>query len=145
MDPTSVTINWTADLSVDVPALDDDHKILVNLLNSTLVACYAGFGDEHINIILDELLGYTRTHFAREIDILAQSGYPGCAAHQREHERMLAEVTAMTMRARIEVEQGLSAEVGDFLKTWLTDHILGHDMAYAKFLKAVPAASTVPL
>lgn len=135
MQPEDVTIKWTDDLSVGIPSLDDDHKILVDLLNSTLVACYAGFGDEHVGIILDELFKYTQIHFNREMSILRVSGYDQCEEHEAEHDRLFREVQAMANRARAEAERGLSTEVANFLRNWLFLHIMEHDRRYAAHLQ----------
>ena len=136
MHPEDVTIKWTNDLSVGIPSLDDDHKILVDLLNSTLVACYAGFGDEHVGIILEELFKYTQIHFNREMSILRVSGYDDCDTHQAEHNRLFNELEVMATRARVEADSGLSAEVGAFLRSWLFSHIMEHDRRYAAHLQA---------
>ncbi|HVI53052.1 MAG TPA: bacteriohemerythrin [Candidatus Sulfotelmatobacter sp.] len=135
MHPEDVTIKWTDELSVGIPSLDDDHKILVDLLNSTLVACYAGFGDEHVGIILEELFKYTQIHFNREMSLLRISGYDQCDLHEAEHQRIYAEVEQMAQRARAEADQGLSQDVADFLKNWLFTHIMEHDRRYAAHLQ----------
>lgn len=135
MHQKDVTIKWTSDLSVGIPSLDDDHKILVDLLNSTLVACYAGFGDEHVNIILEELFKYTQIHFNREMSILRLSGYGDCDSHQAEHDRLYNELEVMANRARAEADKGLSNEVGAFLRSWLFSHIMEHDRRYAAHLQ----------
>lgn len=135
MQPEDVTIKWSDDLSVGIPSLDDDHRILVDLLNSTLVACYAGFGDEHVGIILDELFKYTQIHFSREMSILKLSGYDQCEQHEAEHERIYHQVQEMANRARAEAGQGLSQDVAAFLKAWLFEHIMEHDRRYAAHLQ----------
>jgi len=135
MHQEDVTIKWTNDLSVGIPSLDDDHKILIDLLNSTLVACYAGFGDEHVDIILEELFKYTKIHFNREMSILRVSGYGDCDAHQAEHNRLFNELEVMASRARAEANSGLSNEVGSFLRGWLFNHIMDHDRRYAAHLQ----------
>lgn len=135
MQPEDITIKWTDALSVGIPSLDDDHKILVDLLNSTLVACYAGFGDEHVGIIIDELFKYTKIHFDREISILSLSGYPDWQHHQQEHQQIYLSIEAMANRAKSEAHHGLSEEVATFLKSWLFDHIMTHDKRYADHLR----------
>ncbi|OIR06179.1 bacteriohemerythrin [mine drainage metagenome] len=135
LDPEDIVIRWSGDLSVGIPSLDEDHKILVDLLNSTLVACYAGFGDEHVALILDELFRYTEIHFDREIALLSVSGYPGWERHKHEHDQLFARLQSIARQARSEAPQGLSREVLVFLRGWLFDHILRHDRQYAEHLR----------
>ncbi len=133
--PDEIIIRWSNDLSVGIPSLDEDHKILVDLLNSTLVACYAGFGDEHVSLILDELFRYTEIHFDREIALLTVSGYPDWERHKREHDQLYARLQAIARQARGEAPQGLSREVLSFLRAWLFDHIQRHDRQYVEHLR----------
>jgi hemerythrin len=132
---TGGMVDWTADLSVGVANLDADHKKLVELLNRVFVAAYAGVEEEVLEGVLAEVAAYTKEHFAREEAHLAQRFYPDLPAHKAEHDRLTAELAKISKRALDEREQGLSAEVSEFLRRWLVDHILDRDRAYAEFLK----------
>lgn len=130
-------VDWTPDLSVGVANLDTDHKKLVELLNRVFVAAYAGVEEEVLAGVLAELAAYTKDHFAREEAHLAQRFYPDLPAHKAEHDRLVAELAQISRRAIDERQEGLSADVSEFLRRWLVDHILDRDRAYAEYLKSL--------
>ncbi|MBI4967984.1 MAG: hemerythrin family protein [Rhodospirillales bacterium] len=130
-------VDWTPDLSVGVPNLDADHKKLVELLNRVFVAAYAGVEEEVLAGVLAELAAYTKDHFTREEAHLAQRFYPDLPAHKAEHDRLVAELAQISRRAIDERQEGMSADVSEFLRRWLVDHILDRDRAYAEYLKSL--------
>ncbi|HLN08650.1 MAG TPA: bacteriohemerythrin, partial [Xanthobacteraceae bacterium] len=83
--------------------------------------------------ILDELIRYTRSHFAFEEDMLQKQGYSQLPAHHAVHEGLTAQVCELRDRFQ-SGKLAISMEVLRFLKDWLADHILRHDKDYAKEL-----------
>lgn len=122
-------IEWSDDLSVGIEEIDDQHKVLVELLNRLHVAITERHGNEVASEILDELIDYTRIHFAVEESLMRLLDYPDFAEHKAHHEDLLAQVLQM----KTKVEQG-QARVGfellHFLKKWLTGHIMEEDTLY---------------
>lgn len=124
---------WTDVLSVGIPAIDRDHRILVGLVNQLAVA---EDRQDRINLeeVLDELVSYTLYHFDREERLLAAVGYPDLADHARRHHE-LAERVLMVRRRFFAVERDrLGDEVLEFLVSWLRGHILGEDRKYIPYL-----------
>jgi hemerythrin-like metal-binding protein len=129
-------MTWTQEMSVGVKVLDEDHKILIGMLNELNEGIESGRARVVLESVIDGLFRYTRTHFAREEKLLAQTGFPGTAAHKAEHE-LLARRT-VGLQARFEGGQSLelSLEAMVFLKKWLTDHTQGSDQKYKAHLNA---------
>ena len=125
-------ITWSDKLSVKIQSIDDQHKKLVDLLNKLNDAMAKGAAKEILKPVLDELISYTKTHFAFEEKLFAQHGYPKTEDHKKEH-------LALTTKA-LELQQGLSAgkititlDTMIFLTDWLSKHIQGTDMQYSGF------------
>jgi hemerythrin len=129
-------ITWTEEMSVGVKALDDDHKMLIEMLNKLNDGILAGKSSLALEDVVDGLVRYTKLHFAREERLLAQAGYPGSAAHKAEHDLMTRRVMNLQMRFENGQSLELSMEAMAFLKNWLTHHILGSDMQYGPHLNA---------
>ena len=127
--------NWTDKLSVGIKAVDDDHKKLVEMLNSLYEAMKSGQGKEALGKVLDRLIGYTQFHFAREESFFAKTAYPGAAAHIKEHQDLVAQATTLQSRQK-SGEIALTIETLDFLKDWLNHHILETDKQYSPHLNA---------
>lgn len=115
-------LEWNADLHTGVQDIDEQHAVLVELLNAVHEAvrerrdALAGLR------ALDELIAYTRSHFAIEERLMGEVGYPEHAEHRIYHEALLDQIGAL--RQRLDTgEATISAELLDFLCVWLTRHI----------------------
>jgi hemerythrin-like metal-binding protein len=118
-------LEWSDALSVGVAAVDEDHKKLVSLVNALFSACFVGVGDEAVSAVLKELIDYTQYHFAREEAFLRSHGSPALEPHAEEHRKLTEQVLAISRQGA----SALSDEVLQFLRDWLTHHILETDMA----------------
>jgi hemerythrin len=129
-------MTWTEEMSVGVKALDEDHKRLIGMINELNDGLESGHTLRALESVVDGLFSYTRTHFAREERLFAQTSYPGTAAHKAEHERLIRRT--INLQARIEAGQSpqLSMEAMAFLRQWLTEHIMGSDQSYKAHLNA---------
>jgi hemerythrin-like metal-binding protein len=126
---------WKETYSVGVPAMDAQHKKLVNMINQ-LADCHAerGVGASGcFQEILSAMFDYTQVHFKSEEAYLQKIGYPQLAAHEKEHQVFLEKATALSMVSLDGVQD--SAGLYDYLKTWLLDHILRSDMQYRFFVE----------
>jgi hemerythrin len=129
-------IVWTNEMSVDVKMLDNDHKRLAILINDLHAGLMAGRDREELERIFDELVSYTRIHFAHEERILAEAGYSGAATHKQEHEEKVRQVLNLQARFRRANESAADLEVLDQLKDWLFLHLEHSDKEFVAHLKA---------
>jgi hemerythrin-like metal-binding protein len=127
--------NWDDKYSVGVREIDDQHRKLVSLVNALYEAMGSGQGRTVVGKVLNELISYTDEHFTAEEAMLEKYGYPAAAylPHKREHDALTRKVEELSVRFSAGTI-GLANEVGDFLKNWLTNHILVVDKKYAPFL-----------
>jgi len=128
-------IQWTEAMSVGVAELDQQHQGLVALLNQFHEQMMAGRGRAALAPVLDELLRYTEVHFAAEERLFLELGYPHALSHHVQHVALTAKVHAL----RDEAAAGrrfVSLETLNFLRDWLTEHIMNADMAYKPFFAA---------
>ena len=127
-------IEWTAELSVGIDSIDEQHKKLVNMINALNDAMLTNSSDELLGKIFTGLAAYTQKHFAYEENMFAEYGYTDSEEHKRQHNELIAQVVELKERF-IENPQGtMSADLMLFLKRWLTNHIMRTDKDYAEFL-----------
>jgi hemerythrin len=131
---TNVLFPWSQKYQVGIGFVDTQHKQLVDIINRLHQAMHSGKGKEVLGKTLEELIQYTKSHFAAEEKVLQSSGYPEFPAHRAEHERLTFTVLEFHQKL-MSNEIGLSLNVMDFLKDWLGQHILHVDMKYAPYLK----------
>ncbi len=127
--------DWDDSYSVGVKEFDDHHKRLILLVSKLHEAMLAGKASQELGVVVDELLKYTNYHFDAEESRLTQYQYPGLKAQKNEHEALRAQVIVFKEKV-LKGQLGLSIEVSQFLKTWLTAHILQEDKKYGPFLKS---------
>lgn len=131
-------ITWTDELSVGIEEIDEQHKVLVGLLNRMHEAIEEHHGSDTVAGILTELADYTKIHFAVEESLMRILGYPGYEDHKEIHDELLEQV--MDLQKKVATgNTSISFELLHFLKVWLSKHIMDEDMQYSGFFLAAGA------
>ena len=126
-------ITWTDNLSVNIRAIDEEHKKLINMINELHSSMGSGKGKETIGKVLTGLVNYTKTHFASEERLMEKNAYAGYLNHKAQHDALTNQV--MDLHAKFQEGKTLvTVEVMNFLKDWLADHIQNTDKKYGPFL-----------
>ncbi|TQV89893.1 bacteriohemerythrin [Aliikangiella coralliicola] len=128
-------VTWSDELSVGIQEIDEQHKVLVNLLNQLYNAIVHQHGNEDAKEILGRLLEYTRVHFAVEESLMRILGYPDYDEHKKHHELLLNEVKMLGEKV-MNGKKAIGFELLHFLKKWLTKHIMEEDKLYTPFFIA---------
>ncbi|GAA5137326.1 bacteriohemerythrin [Thalassotalea piscium] len=126
-------IEWKDEYSVGIEVIDNDHKKLLNLLNQMNTAYDYAMSESYEKAALNDLVDYTKYHFDREEQMMAEHDYPDLEAHKLQHKNMIAQVNHYVERYDKEGHECLD-EISDFLTQWLINHINGTDKAYSKHL-----------
>jgi len=126
-------INWSDSFSVNVKAMDDQHRKLVQLINELNDAMKLGKSKDIMENILKGLVDYTLTHFSSEEDLMKTNNYPGFSNQKKEHEALVKQVADYQNKYH-SGQMVLGVEVMNFLKDWLINHISGSDKKYGPFL-----------
>jgi len=135
-------LRWTEKMSVGSPDLDEDHKQLFYLTNRLSEIAEGEVSTEDARQALYGLVRYALLHFAREEGVMAACGFPEQAEHKTGHTRFVATVDEFLQRFEKDPDgqaTEVCRELFEFLKDWLTHHILIQDMAYKSYVEAKPA------
>ncbi len=126
-------IAWTPMLSVKVEKMDVQHKKIIKFINRLFRIIEDGEAEEIIQRTIDDLIEYAKSHFLDEEKILKENKYPDYESHLEAHKMLIQQVEDFKVR---EKKEGLKikVELFNFLKSWLTSHILGVDKKYSHFL-----------
>jgi hemerythrin len=125
-------ITWSESLSVGVKRFDDEHKQLINIVNRLNNALLIGGSPKTMEHVLDGLVDYTVVHFRHEEEYMTKFAYPEYASHKKEHDDLTAQVSDFRDRYR-SGKVTFSLELMNFLRDWLTNHIMGSDKKYKDF------------
>ncbi|MCU7920972.1 MAG: bacteriohemerythrin [Candidatus Thiodiazotropha sp. (ex Epidulcina cf. delphinae)] len=123
---------WSDTLSVGIEEIDEQHKMLVELVNKMHEAIHQRHGSDVVKSILGDLADYTRIHFAVEESLMRILNYPGYDDHKEIHEELLQSVVDLQEKVATG-KTAIGFELMHFLKTWLTKHIMEEDMQYSGF------------
>ena len=125
-------ITWSDTMSVGVAKIDKEHQKLIELINLLHAEMSAGKSNQVMGKVLDELIGYTKGHFAAEEALFRTHSYPQASAHKQEHDALAKKV--LDLQAEFKAGRTfIGAPTLNFLRDWLTQHILKQDMAYKLF------------
>ena len=128
-------LNWSDSYSVNVQEIDNQHKNLINMINTLHDAMLENKGRETHCSIIGAMVSYANIHFETEEKYMRRFGFTDYPSHKIEHDQFT--VKALDLKERSENDGFiLTLEILTFLKKWLQDHILGTDMRYAPHFNA---------
>jgi hemerythrin len=129
---------WDKNLETGHKGIDNQHRQLVETVNTLQAANLAGKGAEEIESTMEFLIAYTIKHFQDEENLQIQYNYPDYAEHRGYHEAFKKQVGKMAQRMaeegpRPELVEEVTQQVGD----WLLNHIKGDDFKMAAYIQSV--------
>jgi hemerythrin-like metal-binding protein len=130
---------WSGDLGVGVDELDAEHELQVGLVRA-LEGRLGGSREEAAGL-LEQLLDYSRVHFAAEELMMRLHAYPGHAEHQAEHGKLLEqleEIRAAWGAGQVQPTK----ELVTALRHWLAEHVQTYDRGLALHLRNLGAGSS---
>ncbi len=127
-------IEWKEEYMVGHSMVDFDHQTLVNITNELFNRVSDGFSDEEIAQTISCLVDYVNRHFDREEDLFMDSDYPGKDEHLARHTDIRKTVTGIATAYKADPNAINIGEVLEFLKKWLTNHIMRADKGYISYV-----------
>jgi hemerythrin len=148
-------IVWDDRYSVGILELDEQHKVLINLINELNVIQSSekdSLYEQKINDALNEVKNYTVLHFATEEILMRLFHYNFLDTHKfshdkfthiiTEHHKYIMELMEQQKKdsdnklEQEEIAQEINARISkviSFLQKWLLSHILKEDREYIEF------------
>ncbi|MDH5785551.1 MAG: bacteriohemerythrin [Chromatiales bacterium] len=128
-------VEWDNAYSVEIQEIDEQHKRLIDIMNELYGALASKSHRDDIGIVLDELVEYTKIHFAVEETLMRIFHYEGYDQHKQIHDNIVRRVLEYQEKFR-SGDNKVGMELLMFLKDWLFDHINKIDKAYVEtFIK----------
>lgn len=125
-------IKWRDSYSVGVEKFDEEHKVLLELINEMFIVVRDHLTVDHLEVTINKLIQYTQEHFTDEEEGMAEVNFPQLDEHKVLHANLLNDVIAYKKRVANndpEAIRGLYV----FLRDWLMKHIVEEDMQYKPF------------
>ncbi|MFI3138194.1 MAG: bacteriohemerythrin [Methylococcaceae bacterium] len=129
-------LTWSNMFSVGVNEIDNQHKKLIDLINQLNDAMKAGKGADVLGKVLSELVNYTVYHFGYEEGLMGQHKYEESPTHKGEHKKFVD--TVGDFKKKFDSGNAvITVEIMNFLRDWLTNHIMKTDKKLGQALGKV--------
>jgi hemerythrin-like metal-binding protein len=128
---------WNSSLETGVRQIDLQHQELIELINELEAAHEGGHDDAALDDVLPRLTAYVLFHFGTEEGLVGSvaAGSPHALHHLGEHRKFGEKVAAMRAGSRDYSARSV-AELLDYLKSWLVDHIMKTDKELARMINS---------
>ncbi|KYG61923.1 hypothetical protein AZI85_06850 [Bdellovibrio bacteriovorus] len=120
-------------LTTHVDAMDREHQKLIEIMNRLYEKNQAKASTTELKALVNELASWTVTHFEHEEKYFDTLEYAQANVHKKIHKDLLARLG--TFKTEFEKSGVLTDAFFQFLKTWLSAHIMGIDVKYSEAKK----------
>lgn len=115
---------------VGVAEIDDQHRQLVEMLNTLNRAVMSGRSDNELKALFEQLLEFAKLHFATEQSLMEIHHYQDRDEHQRQHDELTVQLGEIFRR----FEDGDEIRLLQTTKDWLIGHIRHADKSLGVYL-----------
>ena len=88
-------LEWKAEYSVGVQSMDDEHRQMIDLINSVYAELRDHRDPDSIERFLGDVYNAIAGHFALEERLMRESGFVEYEAHKDDHEDLLDQIRDM--------------------------------------------------
>ena len=138
-----MAVTWRPAMAIDQAVIDDDHRYLIELINSLESQCDRDFDQAALLKLLGSLKYYTVYHFVREEAAQRAANYPAADAHALEHKRLVETVDQVISLVSQEItsdkQERIREKISSLLKGWLVEHIIKHDIPMRPYVRNIRA------
>jgi hemerythrin-like metal-binding protein len=126
-------LDWNTNLSVGISSFDNQHKKLIELYNNFYDSVVKKESKEKMSLVIKGLKDYTVYHFTDEEKWMKLYHFPDFESHKEDHDKFVNAVLDLEKRYS-NGRMILSIEIINFIRDWITKHIVTIDKQYTEFL-----------
>ncbi|RLD63501.1 MAG: hemerythrin [Bacteroidetes bacterium] len=129
-----VFVLWNEKYNTGIKEIDDQHKVLVKILNRLYESFVDRTTNEKLKEVIQEMSKYTEYHFGAEEKYFKEFNYPNTDEHVAEHQSFVEKIKVFQK----DMEEGkvsVTFQLMNFLRSWLIEHINGTDKKYISLFK----------
>lgn len=130
-------IKWDPKFEIGIPVIDEQHKKLVELCNTSYQALIkqgttGTTWEQSISGTLRECVDYVQTHFKNEETLMRACEYPGFPEHKKVHDSFIKKVIETSRSFQGASGSTAAFKFVKFLYDWILSHIAHEDKLYVK-------------
>jgi len=115
-------IKWMPDFEIGIPAIDHEHRELIELINRLHARLSANATKEEVDEFLGEVHADISAHFALEEKAMRDMGYARYESHKADHERLLDEIRDIMDAFNADAYFDYGGSLAEGLRVWFTEH-----------------------
>ena len=127
---------WDPKYSVGIKSIDSQHQKFFEIINEIYYLIRQPNIDlPHISKVVNELTTYADFHLAYEEKYFKEFNYPDAKTHIAAHDNYRTAINKYLLaisQPNTDITK-IALDVADFVKDWLSDHILAVDQKYSQF------------
>ena len=128
-------IRWKPSLAVGVAEIDSQHQELFRRA-ALFIEGLETQSRQDVGILLSFLRLYVVAHFGAEEACMRETGYPGIAHHQKQHDGFVKDLLALSAQNEKARGPGIQpARVAGWLEKWLVNHVTQVDSDLARWVR----------
>lgn len=136
-------MEWTKDLAVGIPKIDEQHRELFKRINDLLIAIREHRCRDEIDGTIRFLDDYAQFHFSEEEKRMEAAGYTGLQGHKLMHAVYLNNIIELKEQAALPRESGMSYELSvtanQIVVDWIMAHIMRDDKLFGEHMRQLKA------
>lgn len=126
-----MTTDWIPDLTMGDPDVDEQHKVLIDMIRELAAQINAGEQRQGVLDTLQGMLAYAADHFEAEEEMMEDADWEGLDRHEGLHAEFLWKAGEFEAQLKTSSSQA-SSDVPTYLLQWLVEHINVEDRAFFK-------------
>jgi hemerythrin len=119
-------LQWKPEYSVGIQSMDDEHREMIDLINTTYEKLDSDASADQVEEHLGEILSTISMHFALEERIMRNAGYGEFQAHKDDHEVLLDRLRDLMDDFFDDPASGAN-RLGLGLSNWFAEHFSTFD------------------
>ncbi len=126
--------DWKDEYSVGINTINNQHKVIIELMNDLFESMRDSREDMIINDVLNELLKYSNYHFNLEASLFEKYQYPLMKEHLHEHQYFIEKIKTLMKELGSNIIT-VPIDTLDYLKSWFQNHMMKKDIDYSLYFK----------
>ncbi len=129
--------NWSINFSVSVKEIDDQHKVLISIINEATELIRTD--DCTFNTMYEmvtKMDRYVVEHFQFEEKLMFENSYPELEEHVRQHNQFRYDMEKFNI-FDVKQPKNFIEDALVYLMDWLTKHIMSTDKRFGNYINGM--------